>query len=74
MKGKDVKGKGKGSGGVCHECSTCKSFGWIYPVILLLIALVPGLLAATWAKWTIVIVAVLMLTKRLKPCKMCSQM
>lgn len=75
MKGKDDKGKGpEGSGKVCNQCGTCRSFSWLFPILLLAIALVPGWLAATWAKWAIVVVAVLMLIKAVKPCKMCANL
>ncbi|MAG02762.1 hypothetical protein CMI42_05475 [Candidatus Pacearchaeota archaeon] len=66
---KDTKGK---SGGVCHKCGTCSSLGWLFPIMLLAVALVPGWLASTWGKWVVVIIAALYLIKRVKPCKMCS--
>ena len=73
MKGKDAKGKGKDTSGVCNECGTCRSFGWIFPIALLLLTLVPSWYGTSWAKWVIIVIAVLMIIKRVKPCKMCAR-
>ena len=68
------KGKGaKGHGAVC-ECGTCSSVQWILPLVLLIVALVPGWLTSMWGKWVVIVVAVLYLIKRVKPCKACMGM
>jgi len=64
---KDMK---KGKGGKC-ECSTCSWVHWLLPLVLLLVALVPGWLTSMGGKWAIIIVAALYIIKHLKPCKAC---
>ena len=71
MAKKDIDMKGKG--GVC-ECGNCRLIGWLLPILLLLIALVPGWLSSTWGKWVIVIIALLYIYKKFKPCKKCMAM
>ena len=73
MKGKDMK-DAKGSGGVFKQCQCCKVIGWLLPLVLLAIALVPGWLATAWGKWVIVVIAVLYLIKHVKGCKKCMEM
>tara|TARA_Y100000310_G_scaffold155333_1_gene154818 strand:- start:2084 stop:2281 length:198 start_codon:yes stop_codon:yes gene_type:complete len=64
MKGKkNMKSSGGGT------CGTCKSCGWIFAILILLIALIPGWLATTWAKWVLVVIGVLMIIQ--KKCKAC---
>ena len=65
MPKKDVK-MAKSSGGLCKTCKTCY---WIYPLVILLIALYPGWISTTWAKWVLVVVAALMLLQ--KKCNCC---
>jgi len=76
MKGNDVKGAkdAKGSDNVCKQCQTCKVIGWLLPLVLLAIALVPNWLTSTWGKWVIVVIAVLYLIKHVKGCKKCMAM
>jgi hypothetical protein len=62
--------KKNGKGGVC-ECGTCSWVTWLLPIVLLLVALVPGWLTSMWGKWAVVIVAALYIIKKLKPCKAC---
>lgn len=49
-------------------CNVCKSCYWVFPLVILLIALVPGWLTTQLAKWILVLVAVLMLLKKMCPC------
>ena len=58
----------KKSNNLCMDCGVCKWCYWLYPFIILLIALVPGWLSNVWAKWILVLVAVLMLLKKCCPC------
>ena len=60
---KDMKG------GTCEGgCGVCKCCYWVFPLILLLIAFVPGWLTAGWTQWAIAVIAVLMLLKKKCPC------
>ncbi len=60
-----MKKNTKGKGDTCESCcGTCKCSYWLFPLLILLIALVPGWLAATWTQWALVIIAVLLLIKK----------
>ncbi len=51
-------------------CNLCKSYYWIFPLIVLLIALVPGWLTSPWIKLILVLLAILMLLKKICPFKL----
>mgnify|MGYP001270501048 FL=1 len=55
----------KGKGDTCESCcGMCKGGYWLFPLLILLIALVPGWLTAAWTQWALVIIAVLLLIKK----------
>jgi len=70
---KEVKMKKDMKDGKC-ECSTCSWVHWLLPIVLLLVALVPGWLTSMGGKWAVIIVAALYIIKQLKPCKTCMAM
>ena len=66
---KEVKmNKGVKNGNLCSKCGICKFCNWVLPIIVLILALVPGWLQTTWAKWVLVLIAILILLKNWCPC------
>tara|TARA_B100002003_G_C14025321_1_gene494397 strand:+ start:318 stop:536 length:219 start_codon:yes stop_codon:yes gene_type:complete len=53
----------------CSGCSACKWCSWLFPIVILLLTLVPDWYGTNWAKWVLVVVAVLLLAKKWCPCK-----
>jgi len=56
------------NGATCDNCGVCWTCAWLLPIIILVVALVPGWYNTTWAKWVIVVAAVLLLLKKWCPC------
>ena len=56
------------AGETCNSCGVCSVCCWLLPVIILVIALVPGWLTTMWGKWVVVIAAALLLLKKWCPC------
>ncbi len=59
----------KSSGHTFNECGLCGVCKWLLPIIILVIALVPGWYDTTWGKWVIVIASALLLLKMWCPCQ-----
>lgn len=53
---------------LCRNCGMCKFCNWILPIIVLILALVPGWLQTIWAKWVLVVVAILLLLENCCTC------
>lgn len=53
----------------CDECGVCGTCKWLLPGVILVAALVPGWYNTGWAKWIIIISAVLLILKRWCPCQ-----
>ena len=62
---KDVKRAGMTC---CDNCAMCKFCKLVLPVVIIIIALVPGWLSTMWAKWILVIAAILILLENWCTC------
>ena len=56
-------------GATCSECNVCSCCNWLFPIVILLLTLVPGWYGTNWVKWVLVAVAVLLVAKKWCPCK-----
>jgi hypothetical protein len=52
----------------CTECGVCGTFHWLLPIVIVVLAAVPAWYASDWARWTIIVLAVLLVLKKWCPC------
>jgi len=62
-----VKKTKKSAIGICKNCGACSWCVWLMPLIILMVAAIPTWYATTWARWLIMIIAALLILKRLCP-------
>jgi len=43
----------------CYGCGCCNICAWLFPVLIIIIALVPQWLNSAWGKWAIILLAIL---------------